>query len=109
MASELKKTVTEPLADWRPMCDDDILRLLADQCGRSVAGIAAHFHVTQTAIRKRLLRLEDRQRIVRQREEVRPGINKRGRPTYQYFITSRGTTSLQESSNEGQAIIPSDG
>lgn len=38
----------------RPMCDRDILRLLADQGPRSVAEMVVHFHVTETAIRLRL-------------------------------------------------------
>jgi len=57
MGSASKKTATQPLTDRQPMCDDDILRLLADQRGRSVSEMVTHFRVAHTAIRKRLLRL----------------------------------------------------
>jgi predicted ArsR family transcriptional regulator len=80
------------------MCDEDILRMLADQQGYSTLEMASHFRVTQTAIRNRLQRLEHRERIVRRREELwrRPGVHKRGRPRYLYYITSRGEAALRE-------------
>ena len=69
----------------QPMCDDDILRLLADQRGRSIAEIAAHFHVTLTAIRKRLIRLMHAQAVTRQRGHGEWG---RGQPQYLYYIAA---------------------
>ncbi len=87
MGSVSTKTVTKPLTDRQPMCNDDILRLLADQRGRSVSEMAAHFHVTQTAIRNRLLRLTAAQSVIRKREAGQCG---RGRPKYLYYLTSPG-------------------
>jgi len=78
------------------MCDDDILRLLADHSGHSLSEMAAHFHVTLTAIRNRLLRLMESQSVTRQRNDQR----RRGRPQYVYFITPRGEKSLQLSGEE---------
>jgi predicted ArsR family transcriptional regulator len=103
MGSEFENTATKPLSERQPMCDGDILRLLADQHGHSIAEMAGHFRVTQTAIRNRLQRLEHRERIVRQREESwrQPGTPKRGRPRYLYFITSRGEAALQEPPDAG--------
>ena len=72
--------------DRQPMCDEDILRLLADRSGHSLSGMAAHFHVTLTAIRNRLLRLMQLQSVTRQRNDER----RRGRPQYVYYITPRG-------------------
>ncbi len=94
----------KPLTDRQPMCDEDILRLLADQQGHSIAEMAGQFHVTQTAIRNRLMRLEHRERISRQREELwrEPGGSKRGRPRYLYFITSRGEAALRETPDESR-------
>lgn len=69
--------------DRKPMCDNDILHLLADQRGRGVSEMAAHFHVTQTAIRGRLLRLTLSQSITRQQDGGQHG---RGRPRYLYFL-----------------------
>ena len=86
MRSVSKKTVTQPLTDRQPMCDNDILGLLADRRGRSVAEMTTHFHVTQTAIRARLRRLTAAQAVTRKRNDER----RRGRPTYLYYITSRG-------------------
>jgi hypothetical protein len=34
--------------DRHPMCNDDILRLLMDHHGHTVAEMATQFHVTQT-------------------------------------------------------------
>ena len=92
MGSVSKKTVTMPPVDRQPMCDNDILRLLADQIGRSTGGMAAHFHVTQTAIRDRLVRLTSLQSVTRRRDEER----RRGRPRYLYYITSRGAAVLAQ-------------
>ena len=84
-------TATEPPTDRQPMCNDDILRLLADQRGHTVAEMAAYFRVTETAIRKRLLRLTLGQSVTRQRHDEHRG---RGRPPDLYFITSQGTAKL---------------
>ena len=80
----------------QPMCDEDLLRLLADHSGHSLSGMAAHFHVTLTAIRNRLLRLMQVQAVTRQRNSER----RRGRPQYVYYITPRGENSLQSSEVE---------
>jgi len=72
------------------MCDGDILRLLADQPGRTVAEMATRFHVTQTAIRSRLIRLTVAQSVTRKRKDTK----QRGRPLYLYYITSRGEAAL---------------
>jgi len=90
MGSVSKNAVTRPLTDRQPMCNNDVLRLLADHRGRSVAEMATHFRVTQTAIRKRLLRLTLLQSVTRQRK----GGWQRGRPQYLYFITSQGEAAL---------------
>ena len=92
MESVSKTTATEPLADRQPMSDNDILRLLADQRGRTVTEMATHFRVTETAIRARLSRLIAAQSVTRQRSDDSTG--KRGRPKYLYFITSQGTAGL---------------
>jgi len=99
MESVSKMTATEPPTDRQPMCNDDILRLLADQRGHTVAEMAAYFRVTETAIRKRLLRLTLVQSITRNRDDA----NRRGRPPDLYFITSQGTASLAGADNEGTA------
>ncbi|MEI8373062.1 MAG: DeoR family transcriptional regulator [Planctomycetota bacterium] len=78
----------------QPMCDDDILRLLADHQGHTIPEMAAHFRVTQTTIRSRLNRLMLKQSVTRKctNEQTRG----RGRPKHLYFITSQsadqGTT-----------------
>ena len=77
--------------DRQPMCDNDILRLLADHSGHTLSGMAGHFHVTLTAIRNRLLRLMRLQSVTRQRNDAR----RRGRPQFVYYITPRGEISLQ--------------
>ena len=66
------------------MCDNDILRLLADQKGRSLSEMATHFHVTETAIRQRLNRLAGTQLVTRKRDDTK----RRGRPQYLYYITT---------------------
>jgi len=78
------------------MRDEDILRLLADHSGHSLSGMAAHFHVTLTAVRNRLLRLLDVQSVTRQRDNER----RRGRPQYVYYITPRGERALQLSDED---------
>jgi len=90
MARVSKKTATKPLPDRQPMCNDDILRLLADQRGHSIAEMASHFHVTQTAIRNRLVRLMQSQSVTRRRNDEQ----RRGRPQDLYFITSQGAAAL---------------
>ena len=100
MESASKATATEPLADRQPMCDNDVLRLLADQRGRTVTEMATHFRVTETAIRNRLLHLAAAQSVTRQRSDDETG--KRGRPKYLYYITSQGTARLV-AKNEGTA------
>ena len=90
MGSVSKKTATKPLPDRQPMCNDDILRLLADLRGHSIAEMATQFHVTQTAIRKRLLRLMQLQSVTRRRNDEQ----RRGRPQDLYFITSQGAAAL---------------
>jgi len=101
MESVSKKTATNPLTDRQTMCDDDILRLLADQPGRTVAEMATRFHVTQTAIRARLARLTAAQSITRKRGD--DAMRKQGRPKYLYYITSSGTAALVEAADEGIA------
>ena len=82
--------------DRQPMCDNDILRLLADHSGHSLSGIATHFQVTLTAIRNRMLRLMQLQSVTRQRNDER----RRGRPQYVYYITPRGEKALLSSDDE---------
>ena len=73
--------------DRQPMCDNDLLRLLADNGGHTVYEMAAHFHVTQTAIRNRLTRLICAQAVTRKRK----GERKRGRPQHLYCAVSQAT------------------
>ena len=80
----------------QPMCNNDILRLLADHRGRSVSEMATHFQVTQTAIRNRLSRLTMSQSVTRQGQKAR----RQGRPKYLYSITSQGEAALAEAANE---------
>ncbi len=97
MGSVPKKAVSKPPADRQPMCDNDILRLLADQTGRSIAGMATHFWVTATAIRDRLVRLTTLQMVTRRHD----GEQQRGRPRYLYYITGRGAAELAPPDDEG--------
>ena len=94
------KTRTKPPPDRQPMCDNDILRLLADQRGRSVSEMAAHFRVTLTAIRNRLLRLTLLQSVTRQRDNA---TRKRGRPRSLYSLTERGAASLARAADDANA------
>ena len=96
MGSVFQKTVTEPPTDRQPMCDKDLLRLLADQRGRSVTEMTAHFRVTQTAIRQRLRRLMGEQLVTRKRD----GERQRGRPKHLYCITNQGTAALAEAADD---------
>ena len=80
----------------QPMCNNDVLRLLADHRGRSVSEMAVHFHVTQTAIRNRLLRLISSESVARQRHQER----RHGRPNYLYYITPQGEAALAKTTNE---------
>ena len=57
MESVSKETATQPPTDRQFMCNDDLLRLLADQRGCTVSEMAAYFHVSTSVIRKRLRRL----------------------------------------------------
>ncbi len=84
MGSKSKKTATKPLTDRQPMCDKNILRLLADQKGRSITEMTTHFHVTQTAIRQRLIRLAGTQLVTRKCDDTK----RRSRPQYLYYITT---------------------
>ena len=72
--------------DRQPMCNDDILRLLAERGGRSVTKMASHFRVTQTAIVNRLRRLTAAESVTRKYDDQR----RRGRPKYLYYLASRG-------------------
>ena len=99
MGSVSKTTETKPLTDRQPMCNNDLLRLLADQRGRSVSEMATYFHVTQTSIRKRLVRLALVQSVTRQRDDSQ----RRGQPRHLYYITSQGTARLAGADNEGTA------
>jgi predicted ArsR family transcriptional regulator len=83
------------------MCDNDVLRLLADHRACTVAEMTAHFRVTETAIRHRLIRLAASQLVTRQRSDDARG--KRGRPKYLYHITSQGSARLVDAENEGTA------
>ena len=85
--------------DRQRMCDDDLLRLLAEQGGRSIADIAAHFHVTPTAIRQRLVRLMRSQSVTRRRAD--DATRRRGRPRHLYCITSQGEAALAKAAGEG--------
>lgn len=100
MGIAFNKTAAKPPTDRQPMCDNDILRLLADHCGHTIGAMVAHFHVTQTAIRARLLRLMLSQSVTRQRDDA---TRRRGRPRYLYFITSRGEAALAKPADEGTA------
>ena len=86
MGNESKQIATNPHTDRKPMCDDDILQLLADQRGRSITELVSHFHVTMTAIRNRLIRLASARKVTR---KLDAGTRRRGRPKYLYFITLR--------------------
>lgn len=100
MGSVSRKTATKPLADRQPMCNDDVLRLLADQRGRSVSEMANHFGVTRTVIYDRVSRLMYVQAVTRQRDDV---TRKRGKPQYLYYITSQGTARLAVAAEKGTA------
>jgi predicted ArsR family transcriptional regulator len=94
MEMAVNNTVITLPPDREPMCNDDVLRFLADRCGHTVSEMVSHFRVTQTAIRARLRRLIGEQTITRQRRD--DAARKRGRPQYLYYITSRGETRLAE-------------
>jgi len=85
MGNELKKTTSKSPTDRQPMCDNDLLGWFADHDGYSVSEIAAHFHVTQTAIRGRLTRLMAAELVTRKVVVTR----ERGRPKHMYFLASR--------------------
>jgi predicted ArsR family transcriptional regulator len=95
-----KKTAAKPLADRQPMCDNDILRLLADRHGHSVSEMAARFRVTPTVIRNRLRRLMLKQSVSCGRAEM---THKRGRPQSLYYLTSRGAAALADAADQGTA------
>ena len=96
MESVSKMTATKPPADRQFMCDDDLLRWLADEGGRTVAEMAAHFRVTETAIRTRLVRLTWSQSVTRKGRKTK----ERGRPQYLYYIASPGEASPAKASKE---------
>ena len=89
-----KTTVNQPPPDREPMCNDDVLRFLADRNGHTVSEMVSHFRVTQTAIRARLQRLSAEQAVMRQRRS--DPSRKRGRPQFLYYITGRGEARLAE-------------
>ena len=91
MGSVFKMTATKPLTDRQRMSDNDILRLLADQRGRTVAEMADHFGVARKAIYDRLIRLTAAQSVIRKRDDADRG---QGRPKYLYYITSQGEAAL---------------
>ncbi len=76
------------------MCNDNVLRFLADREGHTVSEMVNHFRVTQTAIRARLQRLSAEQTVMRQRRDDLS--RKRGRPQFLYYITGRGEERLAE-------------
>ena len=83
------------------MCDNDLLRLLSEHGGHSISEMAAHFHVSQTAIRNRLIRLTHAGSVTRKCK----GERSRGRPRHLYYITSRGEKMkelLDESRSRGR-------
>ncbi len=86
MGSMAEKTEPESATDRQPMCDNDVLHLLADQRGRTVAEMAAHFRVSKTAIRGRLMRLMRGHCVNRECE----GGPRQSRPEYTYYITKKG-------------------
>jgi predicted ArsR family transcriptional regulator len=98
MESLSKTTAAKPPIDRQPMCDKDLLCLLADHQGRTVADMATHFRVTHTAIRTRLHRLTVAQAVIRKRSDDAMG--KRGRPWYLYYITSQGEVALAEAADD---------
>ena len=65
MGSVPKKAVSKPPADRQPMCDNDILRLLARSDRPFHSLHRTHFWVTATAIRDRLVRLTTLQMVTR--------------------------------------------
>ncbi len=105
MGSLSKMTATKPLTDRQPMCDKNILRLLADQHGHTVAEMVAHFRVSRTNIQARLYRLTAAQSLTRKLDdELQRGRGRgRGRPKCLYFITSKGEAALVEAADEGVA------
>lgn len=68
----------------RPV-DQLVLDLLRRQAGLSVTDLMERLEVTATAIRQRLDRLEDSGLIERRKQGVG-----RGRPSFSYFLTSKG-------------------
>ena len=70
------------------MCDKDLLRLLADQRGRTVTEMASPFSSYPNSDPPRLHRLMAEQAVTRKRSDDARG--KRGRPKYLYYITSQG-------------------
>ncbi|MGO9108688.1 MAG: hypothetical protein ACLP9L_05595 [Thermoguttaceae bacterium] len=85
----------------RCVSDNDILRLLADQRGRTVLSMAERFAVAQITIRNALLRLTLAQAVTRKRDDT---THKRGRPSYVYYITRRGAAALAKAADEGIAL-----
>ena len=85
--------------DRQPIRHKDLLRLLAERGGCSIAEMAAHFHVTQTAIRQRLVPPMHTQSVARRYK----GERRRGRPRFIYQIASRGETTLASAAAEGLA------
>ena len=71
-------------APTRPV-DQLVLDLLRRQAGLSVTDLMERLEVTATAIRQRLDRLEESGLIERRKQGVG-----RGRPSFNYFLTSKG-------------------
>ncbi len=100
MGSVSGKIATGPQTDRQPMCDHDLLRLLLDQQGHSISEMVAHFLVTATAIRQRLIRLTGKQLVTRKRDDEQ----QQGRPKHLYYITSQGAAALADVADEGVAL-----
>ncbi len=80
---ELKTQTND--APTRPV-DQLVLDLLRRQAGLSVTDLMERLEVTATAIRQRLDRLEESGLIERRKQGVG-----RGRPSFNYFLTARGS------------------
>ena len=80
----------------KPMCNEDILQLLANRDGRTIFEMATHFHVSKTVIRGRLIRLMLAQSVTRKCMEER---QQGGRPQHLYYITNQGRSLLTETAD----------
>ena len=101
MRNAPKRTTPKPPTARQRAADNDVLRLLADQRGRTVSSIAHHFAVAEPSIRIRLLRLIEAQAVSRTPDDMTP----RGRRTrYLYRITSQGLEALAKAAEEVSAL-----